>query len=506
MTMQKKNTTDITVQENETLLTTQPTVSAGDLPSSFSWLEYGGNWMTPAKYEGFCDSSFIFSAIGVFEAAINIAYGYDSFDRDLSEQYVLSCLPAAGSCDGGWASEVIFYIESEIPASGNGINGCPLETCMPYQAKDYIPCDSKCADWDTFSVPPREDDILWQVKDFGVTSGPEDDPNYWNLLKSWIFTYGPIAADIYASNGFINYFSSHHSAYDVYEIDDLGISNHFVVICGWVDDPAIMNGGYWILKDSLGMDWGYNGFANIAYGCNSLGTRDVAWVTAMEWDPDDVGPGPGPYDMKVYADFEYSPEIPSVGEEIQFTDKSEGKVTMWEWDFESDGIIDSHVKNPSHTYEYGGKYDVSLTVTSEWGLSSRIIRPVEVIGENLPPSAPQISGESKVFVEKESTFTFTSNDNNGGDKISYYIDWGDGNTEDWFGLHDSNEIVTKTHVYEKGTYKLTAKSRDQLELESEESTFEVKASKSKTQIRQAYLWKTLEGFPLIKQLLSMLLL
>lgn len=258
-------------------------VNTLNLPDSFSWTDYeGGDWTTYVKNQGNC-GCVAFCALGAMEAAINIAKGDPNFDRELSEQYVLSCLPDADSCSGGWASEVIRLIKDAGP-SGNNINGCPLESCMPYQADDTIPCDEKCVNWDYYTVPPKEDNILWQIKNYGVTTIAEDDPNGWNLLKNWCLNYGPIIVDIYASNSWINYWSSHHSSYDVYQQDDSGTTNNAQLLCGWVDDSSILNGGYWILKNSWGTSWGYNGFSNIAYGCNSLGTRDVTWVETMEWE------------------------------------------------------------------------------------------------------------------------------------------------------------------------------------------------------------------------------
>jgi predicted outer membrane repeat protein len=46
-------------------------------------------------------------------------------------------------------------------------------------------------------------------------------------------------------------------------------------------------------------------------------------------------------------------------------DKSERsrEITSWEWDFESDGTIDSNDENPIHTYTLAGVYTVSLTVS-----------------------------------------------------------------------------------------------------------------------------------------------
>ena len=40
-------------------------------------------------------------------------------------------------------------------------------------------------------------------------------------------------------------------------------------------------------------------------------------------------------------------------------------VTTWEWDIDSDGVIDYTTQNPSHTYD-SGIYDVTLTVSNTW--------------------------------------------------------------------------------------------------------------------------------------------
>ncbi len=50
---------------------------------------------------------------------------------------------------------------------------------------------------------------------------------------------------------------------------------------------------------------------------------------------------------------------------MQFTDLSTGNITSWEWDFESDGRIDSREQHPKHTYRTNGLYSVTLTVTTE---------------------------------------------------------------------------------------------------------------------------------------------
>ena len=388
---------------------TEPTNTGGDLPGSFSWTNFGGDWTTPAKDQANCGSCWAFGALGAMEAALNIASGDPTTDIDLSEQYVLSCLPAAGSCSGGWMSEALLYIQSDSPgSSGNGINGCPKETCMPYQAVDSIPCSSKCSDWDYFTDPIAEDNILFQIDQIGVTSINPNSPSDWELLKSWVYDYGPIVIDIYASSGWSSFFWSNHDPTDVYEGTESSTTNHANLLCGWVDDPNVHNGGYWILKNSWGTGFGYNGFNNVAYGCLRIGDRDVAWVTTPNNWPNAQPPQPSIPIKFVYCDWSYSPGYPHLGEEISFTDQSNGPVVMWEWDFNGDGIIDSYKKNPKHTYYQEGTYKVNLTVTASSGLNSKLEKNV-VVKEIWPPIAvsnPSYYGGDENVVHLDGRYSY----------------------------------------------------------------------------------------------------
>ncbi len=408
----------------------QPTMSFDSLPSQFSWKSYGGDWTTPAKDQASCGSCWAFSALAAMEAAINIASGSPTTDIDLSEQYILSCLSGAGSCSGGWMSTAVDYIQSTSPGStGNGINGCTIESCMPYQAVDYIPCSDKCSDWDYFTSPPAEDNKLFQIESFGVTTTSEDNPSDWDLLKTWIMTYGPLSVDINA-NGFGSWGSSHHSPNDVYENDDYGTTNHGVLLCGWVDDPEILNGGYWIIKNSWGTGWGYGGFGNIAYGCNGVATRDCVWIKTTSWPYSEEGGGVPDADMAVFSDFDYrtneGTKCPNPGEQIEFNDVSDGNVALREWDFDGDGVIDSTNKKPTWTYENEGEYEVTLTVHSGWGLHSNRTKIVEV-KEVWPP----IAVLPKEYTDDSLTYTFDgrySYDPDEGTITDYHWDFGDGST------------------------------------------------------------------------------
>jgi len=69
--------------------------------------------------------------------------------------------------------------------------------------------------------------------------------------------------------------------------------------------------------------------------------------------------GPEPY----YANFEATPLEGSVPLTVQFTDLSNGEdIQTWEWDFDDDGVVDSHEQNPIFTYQDTGHYSVKLRI------------------------------------------------------------------------------------------------------------------------------------------------
>ena len=246
------------------------------LPSQFNWRDYeGGDWTTPAKSQGGCGSCWDFAALGALDAVINIEYGNPTLDLDLSEQYVLSCLPAAGDCDGGSSSRAFMYILSE-GADGNYVNGIIPESCFPYQADDTVPCTDKCPDWESYIIP---------ISNYGYWY--PNLPSDRDAIKSQLMEKGPIVTYLTATSDFKSWGSTHHSPDDYYPYPGpVGDVNHAVVIVGYKDDQAIGNGGYWIIKNSWGTGFGYQGFYNVEYG--SL--RHGEFITYVEYEPEEQQP------------------------------------------------------------------------------------------------------------------------------------------------------------------------------------------------------------------------
>jgi len=83
--------------------------------------------------------------------------------------------------------------------------------------------------------------------------------------------------------------------------------------------------------------------------------------------------------FKPRAKFDNS-TVGCINEMISFTDSS-CFATIYEWDFDNDGIIDSTDPNPSFSYSDPGTYTVALTVTNEFdcGTDSEM-RQVTIIG------------------------------------------------------------------------------------------------------------------------------
>ena len=74
----------------------------------------------------------------------------------------------------------------------------------------------------------------------------------------------------------------------------------------------------------------------------------------------------------ITADFDGEPLLGAQPLTVNFTDRSLGEITLYEWDFNNDGIIDSNLRgNVSHQYTETGTFSVKLTVTNKYGSAER---------------------------------------------------------------------------------------------------------------------------------------
>ncbi len=140
---------------------------------------------------------------------------------------------------------------------------------------------------------------------------------------------------------------------------------------------------------------------------------------------------------------------------VEFTDKSTGNISVWVWDFNGDGAIDSLLQNGNYTYETPGNYTVSLTVIGPKGNDTEIKKDYIKISrcpyfadfaiESIPSNC-QVQGNT---TSCEGTTTF------------HFIDKSTGNVTAWAWDFDSNGSIDSTeqnpsHKYSRnGKYSVT---------------------------------------------------
>jgi len=383
-----------------------------DLLDNFNWMNHNGqDWTTPVKNQGNCGSCWIFAALGALESVIEIQENLSDLNPDLSEQYILSCLPMAanvygkGCSYGGDPYNAYKYINA-TNEYGNGCNGVPLEVCMPYQADETVDCEQKSADWEQYLVP---------ITDYGNYWWENHNESTLNQIKTRIIERGPVVTGMNVTNDFTIWGSLNHDPTDYYpdpQEEWAEWLNHIVVIVGWKDDPSIGNGGYWICKNSWGTSWGYDGFFNIEYGSLFTG-----WYTA--W-------------------VEYDPE----------------------------------------SYEWPDNYN--------------------------SPYIVNIDGPTNGKKGDEYEYTFIATDPNELD-LFYFIQWGDGEIEEWIGPFDSNSEMKINHTWNKrGSFIVTAMVKNTDNIGSQWSTLEVSMPKNKPiNPFLQFLENHPHLFPLLRQLLEL---
>jgi hypothetical protein len=96
-----------------------------------------------------------------------------------------------------------------------------------------------------------------------------------------------------------------------------------------------------------------------------------------------------------------------------------------------------------------------------------------------PSSKPEISGPISGKPKTKYDYKFLSESPMESD-LYYYIEWGDGNIEDWLGPFSSGEEITISHSWnKKGSYTVQAKVKDTYNLESNWGSLEVSMPKYK---------------------------
>ncbi len=218
-------------------------ITRDDLPASFDWRDYGG--CTGVRNQGGCGSCWAFGAIAAVESDLLIEAGWN---RDLSEQWLVSCTDA-GSCSGGWHGTAFKYLtKNSVNDDPCGDSGAVLETDFRYVAYDKA---CSCP----YEHPYAIDNWAYVGWSGGVPSVSQ--------MKQAIYDHGPVAVAVAVDSSF--------QAYNGGVFNSCGATsiNHCVALVGW--DDSMGSNGVWILRNSWGRFWGSGGYMYIEYGCARVG-------------------------------------------------------------------------------------------------------------------------------------------------------------------------------------------------------------------------------------------
>jgi C1A family cysteine protease len=494
-------------------------------PSNFDWRTKG--IITPVKDQGDCGACYAFASLGCFESMIKLHSG-STFD--LSEDNVKECEYYHGCCSGGNFYKVSSYLSQ---------SGTVLESCDPYlpyhntnPSCDY--CDRKhtLLDWRIISGDYIANTNV--LKNYIYNEGPVY-VSMWLGTGSWEDEFLDYDGSYTLYYGGSTTTSNWHAVMIIGWDDSLihsGGSGGWICKNSWGTDWGGPCGygtekGYFTIayesadigKYSSFLDqWGnHDTSGGIAYydeggwsdswGYPSGSTPTVAWglcgfylwgevdITRVEFWTNDA---PTNIDLYIYDNFDGSTLTNLLHSSLDHTFSEAGyhgiaivpplnKLGM-------DNIyVAIEFRNDNYRYpvvcDKNGPSESGKTFLSPTGASGSW----EDLGENSvdaairlrcttsnnPPTEPTISGPSTGNENKNYNFDFLSIDSDG-DKISYYIDWGDDEITDWTSFRNSGVKYVGTHSWDsQGTYLIKSKARDIYGVESDLSEKQIEIPRNR---------------------------
>jgi C1A family cysteine protease len=220
-----------------------PPLFAQTLPTSIDWREKG--FVTPVKNQGQCGSSWAFAATAAIEGARKLKTGHLI---TVSEQQLIDCSGSEGNqgCQGGTAHGAFLWVLK---------HGIAAESSYPYTARD-----GSCK-------PATAVTRLSGLQQVGV--------DMTSLMTA--VSRQPVAVLLSNALALSPAFEFHHSGVIACATPQPTTTGHvWVTIVGYGVDPTSGH-DYYLVKNSVGTNWGEGGYARIT---RSASCHDIidAWV------------------------------------------------------------------------------------------------------------------------------------------------------------------------------------------------------------------------------------
>eukprot|EP00607_Mallomonas_marina_P008317 CAMPEP_0182417924 /NCGR_PEP_ID=MMETSP1167-20130531/2382_1 /TAXON_ID=2988 /ORGANISM="Mallomonas Sp, Strain CCMP3275" /LENGTH=470 /DNA_ID=CAMNT_0024591809 /DNA_START=391 /DNA_END=1803 /DNA_ORIENTATION=+ len=229
------------------------------LSTSIDWREV---YTTPIKDQGDCSASYAFATVQQIESdSIRLELYGISPSHPLSTQQLISCFQQ--SCDPSSSYSALLWIEEH--------GGLVYERIFPFESgSSSLPqCISEVDPAITVEAFPMRANTQYEELLFNSMYPYGFSMNSETEMAAFVLSTGPITVTINAEP-MKTYQSGILNACPQYppEEDDSTI-NHAVQLVGIHLDGE--GGGYWIMRNSWGTDWGMDGYAYLPYNKNACG-------------------------------------------------------------------------------------------------------------------------------------------------------------------------------------------------------------------------------------------
>lgn len=217
-----------------------------EIPENFDW-ELDRDIKTKMKEQKDCGACYSFATVGLIQSQYLMKYGENI---SFSEQQIIDCDELNNKCLGGNMKKAFTYLKT---------NGLMKEEDYPYRNGE-----GQC-DYD-------KNKTLVKVKTFSFIPNEEEE------MKKILYKYGPLAGAI---NGIMSFY------YDegIYEPinDDIcpNVLNHAILIVGYGVDKETGK-KFWRIKNSLGQDWGEDGYFRLLRGKGICGINKYTLIADIE--------------------------------------------------------------------------------------------------------------------------------------------------------------------------------------------------------------------------------
>jgi len=221
-------------------------------------------------------------------------------------------------------------------------------------------------------------------------------------------------------------------------------------------------------------------------------------------EPPDIPSRPyGPISGEINVEYAYSTSTTDVnGGDVYYKwDWGDGSYSDWLGPYNSGDTCQA-----KHKWTGPREYQIKVKAKDEYDAETDWSEALTVTMYG-KPSAPKITGPNQGKPGIEYEYTFVSNDPDEED-LYYYIEWGDGEFEEWIGPYSSGEEVKVSHTWDtKKVYTIRAMAKDTSEVVSEWGTHTVSMPRDRSiNIRLAFLQQLIKNLVIIRQILNSMII